>query len=326
MAKIFVSGGTGFIGKYLVDRLIAEHHVVHLLSRQSPTQDLPQLRWFTGDITLPEAVQNAMQGCEWAYHLAGYARAWHRHRQYYVQVNALGTRNVMEAAIASGVKRICLVSTAGILPPAQHQIPVHEAMPLRPELHTMYEHSKWLGEQIARSYQQQIELVIAYPTKVYGPGPIDESNSATLMMRDYIQGKWHVIPGNGKGKMDYVYVEDVARGIQLVMERGRAGEAYLLGGEAASYDEFFSLLKELSGLRYRLFHVPVPVIYGITYMEWLKAKCGYKPLLTPEWVRKIPYDWIKSSEKARRELGYEARSLKEGMRLTLYWLNKQITW
>ncbi|MBX6380265.1 MAG: NAD-dependent epimerase/dehydratase family protein [Thermoflavifilum aggregans] len=320
MANIFVSGGTGFIGSYLVKRLMAQHHVVHVLSRQTHAADTPQLRWFEGDITSPEAVKRAMEGCEFAYHLAGYARAWHRNRQYYFQVNAEGTRNVMQAAIATHVSRVCLVSTAGILPPAKNGLPVQETTPLRPELHTTYESSKWMGEQIARSYQDQVELVIAYPTKVYGPGPVDESNSATLMMRDYLLGKWHVIPGNGKGTMDYVFVEDVAQGIQLVMEKGRAGEAYLLGGEPASYDRFFDLLRKLSQVHYPLFHLPVPVIYSITSIEWLKAKLGYRPLLTPEWVRKIPYDWIKSSEKARRELGYHARSLEEGMRYTIDWL------
>ncbi|QOR76460.1 MAG: NAD-dependent epimerase/dehydratase family protein [Thermoflavifilum sp.] len=320
MANIFVSGGTGFIGAYLVKRLIAANHIVHVLSRGSHASDSPQLQFYEGDITSAEAVQKAMQGCERAYHLAGYARAWHRDKQYYFQVNALGTQNIMQAAIAQGVKRVCLVSTAGILPPAVHGIPVNETARLRPELHTTYERSKWMGEQIARSYQQQVELVIVYPTKVYGPGPIDESNSATLMMRDYLSGKWHVIPGNGSGIMDYVYVEDVARGIELVMEKGRAGEAYVLGGEPASYNRFFELLKKLSQVYHPLFHVPVPLIYGITYVEWLKAKLGYKPLLTPEWVRKIPYDWSKSSEKARQELGYRARSLEEGMQLTLHWL------
>jgi nucleoside-diphosphate-sugar epimerase len=320
MATIFVSGGTGFIGSYLVKRLLAANHVVHVLSRGSYASDSPQLQWFTGDITSREAVDHAMQGCELAYHLAGYARAWHRNRPYYFQVNAEGTRNIMQAAIACGVRRVCLVSTAGILPPAENGVPVNETTPLRPKLHTTYERSKWIGEQIARSYQKQIELVIVYPTKVYGPGPIDESNSATLMMRDYLLGKWHVIPGNGRGVMDYVFVEDVAQGIQLVMERGRAGEAYLLGGEPASYDRFFSLLRKLSQVYHPLFHVPVPVIYGITYVEWLKSKFGYKPLLTPEWVRKIPYDWTKNSEKARQELGYSAHSLEAGMQLTINWL------
>ncbi|MCL6524149.1 MAG: NAD-dependent epimerase/dehydratase family protein [Thermoflavifilum sp.] len=320
MANIFISGGTGFIGQYVVQQLVQQGHRLHVLTRQHKQSQHPAIEYFPGDITSYESVNRAMRGCELAYHLAGYARAWHCRRDYYWQVNAEGTRHILEAAIAQGLRRVCVVSTAGILPPSIDGKPITEEAPLRPELHTLYESSKWQGEQIARSYLSQIEVVIAYPTKVFGPGPIDESNSATLMMRDYLLGKWHVIPGNGKGVMDYVYVADVAQGIQLVMQRGRAGEAYLLGGEAVSYDDFFEQIAQLSGVRNKLFHLPVAGIYAFSYVQWLKSQFGYKPLLTPEWVRKIPYNWIKSSDKARRELGYAPRSFCEGLSLTLHWL------
>src|SRR5690606_7019482 len=86
---------------------------------------------------------------------------------------------------------------------------VTETAMRRPELYTEYERTKNEGEEIAAKYASRgLPVVIIYPTKVFGPGPVDESNSATLMIRNYLRGTWKIIPGNGKGIMDYVYVED----------------------------------------------------------------------------------------------------------------------
>src|SRR5690606_31770270 len=122
-----------------------------------------------------------------------------------------GTRNILNVALEQGITRTVAVSTAGVLPPSLNGSPVHEDSPRNQRLYTEYERTKNEAEELTRNYARKgLPVVIVNPTKVFGPGPVDESNSATLMIRDYLKGTWKIVPGNGKGVMDYVYVEDVA--------------------------------------------------------------------------------------------------------------------
>lgn len=325
--KIFITGATGFIGKYLALKLAGAGHEVHALARPSAkTAALEQggVRIFRGDLLDTASIAAAMQDCGQVYHLAGFARAWHRDRSTFHRVNVTGTKNVLDAASGLGVLKTVVASTAGVLPPSRNGTPVNEETPRRQHLYTRYERSKNEGEELARRYASRgLPVVIVNPTKVFGPGPVDESNSATLMIRNYLRGTWKVIPGNGKGVMDYVYVEDVAAGIQLAMEKGRIGEQYILGGENVSYDRFFNTAAGYAPAPRRLYKVPVPLIMGIACFEAAKAGIfGAKPLITPEWVRKIPFNWSKDWTKAKRELGYTARPFAESVRLTVDWLRQ----
>ncbi len=325
--KIFITGATGFIGKHLALRLVAEGHRVQALAR--PSADTAELRRagvkvFPGDLLDPHSILEAMRDCRQVYHLAGFARAWHKQRATFHRINAIGTKHVLDAASRLGVVKTVAVSTAGVLPPARDGNPVTETAMRRPELYTEYERTKNEGEEIAAKYASRgLPVVIIYPTKVFGPGPVDESNSATLMIRNYLRGTWKIIPGNGKGIMDYVYVEDVAEGIRLAMEKGRPGERYLLGGENVSYERFFEVVSRHASSPHRLFKLPVPLIMGVALFEAAKARIlGLKPLITPEWVRKIPHNWSKNSEKAKQELGYQARSFDDAVALTVAWLQQ----
>ncbi|QEC52524.1 farnesol dehydrogenase [Anseongella ginsenosidimutans] len=325
--KIFITGATGFIGKHLALKLAAEGHRVHALARPSAaTEDLVRagVQLFKGDLLAPGSIAEAMQDCREVFHLAGFARAWHKDRSTFHRVNVTGTKNVLDAAMQLGVLKVVAASTAGVFPPALNGRPVTETAARRPDLYTEYERTKNEGEELAAKYAARgLPVVIINPTKVFGPGPVDESNSATLMIRNYLRGTWKIIPGNGKGVMDYVYVEDVAEGIRRAMEKGRPGERYILGGENVSYDRFFKTVAGYMESPRRLFKMPVALIMSIAGLDAAKARItGLKPLITPEWVRKIPYNWSKDSAKAKSELGYSARPFDEAVRLTIAWLQQ----
>src|SRR3546814_11980166 len=133
-----------------------------------------------------------------------------------------------------------MASTSGVLPPGQNDGPWNENSPRRKGLYTTYEHSKQESEDLARKFVSRgLPVVIVNSTKAFGPGPVDQSNSATFMIREYLKGMWRVIPGKGQDMMDYVYVEDVAAGIRLAMVKGSAGEQYILGGEPVRHDMYF---------------------------------------------------------------------------------------
>ncbi len=324
MAPIFITGASGFIGNRLALYLAHQGNTVHVLVRKTSAHAALQhanIRIFEGDILDQDSIRKAMQGCRQVYHLAGLAKMWMKDQSAYHRVNVTGTEKVLGIAADLSVDKIVYTSTAGLLPPSTREV-TDENTPRRPELYTEYEKTKNAAEELAFAcYRNGLPIVVVNPTKVYGPGPIDDSNTATLMVRDYLLGKWKIIPGNGKGTMNYVYIDDAVNGHIAAMQTAIPGSQYIIGGENASYDEFFALVQQLSGVQRTLYHIPYPLIRMIASLEIVKTRWfGSKPLVTPEWVKKLPYDWSKDTSRAARDLDFRPRSLKEGLAATIQWL------
>jgi len=168
-----------------------------------------------------------------------------------------------------------------------------------------------------------MDVVIVNPTRIYGPGILGDSNGVTRMIRDYMKGRWHIIPGNGRSKGNYVYIDDVVDGHILAMEKGRTGEGYLLGGSDLSFNEFFSILREVSGSHYFLVKIPLFIGISIAAVMLAVAKLtGRKPMITPGLLKRYSHHWAVSSEKAKAELDYNPVDFRMGLQRTLEWMEK----
>lgn len=322
--KVFVTGATGYIGIQLVKRLSQSGAVVHALYRSDSKAGLIQfdgVKLFKGDLLDRECLVHAMKGCTQVYHVAAFAEVWAKDPGMFHRYNVEGTLLVIEAARTAGVKRIVVTSTAGILGHSD-QDPVDENSPVPSSFFTSYETSKYDMEQAIKSiYEPSPEIVIVNPTRVYGPGYLSKSNGMSLMIKKYLSGNWRFIPGDGERSGNYVYVEDVVSGHLLAMEKGRTGERYVLGGENISYMQLFDYVRESSGVRYRLYKVPLAILFAAAALMMMLSKItGKSPLIVPSWVRKLTHNWIVSSEKAKRELGYKPISAKEGIERTVKWV------
>jgi nucleoside-diphosphate-sugar epimerase len=322
--KVFVSGATGFIGIQLVKRLLHEGASVHALYRSESKADLirlPNVQLFKGDILDKASLHLAMKGCEEAYHAAAFAGVWARDPALVFRLNVDGALNVIEAAGKQGVRRVVVTSTAGILGPSENGA-VHESSPAPESFFTDYEASKFKLEQLLLGRTAvDPEVVIVNPTRVYGPGYLSESNGVSKMIKQYIAGSWRLIPGDGNSSGNYVFVEDVVSGHLLAMKKGKPGERYVLGGENISYNQLFRHTSAASGVHKRLFKIPLIIMLTTAaLMQGISKISGRPPLIVPNLVRKFNHNWIVSSEKAIRELGYEARSAQEGIEQTVQWI------
>ncbi len=324
----FITGATGFIGNKLALKLANQGETIHALCRKTSdilTLKHQNIKIFYGDVTDKQQIETAMKGCDYGYHLAAYARSYSQDTEDYFKINVDGTKNICEAALKSGLKKIVITSTIVTFGPTGKQ-PADETI-IRDEskFYTVYEHSKYFAEKAAEDYiRKGLPGVIVNPTRIFGPGLMNESNSVTIMIQMYLKGKMRTILGDGNGIGNYGYVDDVVKGYLLAMEKGKIGEKYILGGDNVSYNEFFRVISEVSGKKYIIFRIPYQLAILFGKIEQLKAKIfkAY-PLITPEWVETFALDWSYSNHKAETELGYEVTPFRKAIKQTIDWLNKK---
>jgi nucleoside-diphosphate-sugar epimerase len=326
--KIFITGATGYIGQKLTMRLLNLGHEVHALCRCWPEGDLfnnPKVTIYEGDLLNVQKISEGIAGCDQVYHAAAYARSWAKQRKTFFEVNVQGTVNVLDAALHAGVKKVVVTSTRGTFGASLSE-PVNETTTSVPHFFTEYETSKFMAEERVNAYVRRgLPVVMVNPARVYGPGKLSESNALSCMIKAYVTGDWHIIPGNGKTIGSFTYIDNVVEGHILAMEKGTPGERYILGGINTDFNTFFQVLRKKSERRFLLVHLPVALMKVLAWKEELLATWfGMKPMITRKWIRKYSYNAACSSKKAITELGYSITPLDEGIERTLTWFKNDM--
>lgn len=322
--NIMITGGTGYVGQRLIEKLLLGNDTLHLLCRTKPESDLfqnPRIKIFLGDLLNKEAIHQAMIGCEQVYHVAAFARVWAKDPKTYFKINVEGTVNMLDAALTLGVKKFLFTSTGATLG-VSNGTPINEGCLRTVDFFTEYESSKFMAEEKVMQYALRgLHASIVYPLRVYGPGVWTESNVISFMIKSYVEGNWHIIPGDGLAQGSFSFIDDLVDGHILAMENGRSGERYILGGPNLNLIQFFSELKKISRKSFFLFKIPVPMMMFFGWKEEMQSKWfGSEPLITRKWIKKYNHHVAVSSEKAIRELGYRITPIEEGITKTLQWL------
>jgi len=319
-----LTGATGLLGANLAHLLCKRGDRVRALVRGASDRrglrGLP-LEEVEGDVLDPSSLDRAMAGVGRAYHCAGVVRFDAGSAELVRRVNVDGTRNVVEAARRSGVARVLCVSSAAAVRQGSLSEPgTEERMPEGPP-RSPYHESKVAGEAAAREAGAgRVEVVTANPSLLLGAYDARPSTGALLLA--VARG---VIAGYPAGGTNAVNAQDAALGLSLVMERGRPGERYLLGGENLTFKELLTVAAEEAGVAPP--RVPVPDL-ALAVAEKVAAAAFSLPGLRgldpgAGALRGLAHPSYVSSMKATRELGYRPRTVRLGIRDALRWFQEE---
>lgn len=322
--RILVTGATGFTGGHLARALAGRGYVVRGLVRDpARAGDLRQagVEIARGDLQDAAAIRAACAGVDVVYHIAAIYRQAGLRDDAYRAVNATAVGAVIDAAAAAGARRVVHCSTVGVHGDVERP-PAAEDAPLRPG--DIYQQTKLEGEQVAREAAQRnrIELVIARPTGIYGPG-----DRRLLKLFRGVARRRFVILGSGRIYYHLTYIDDLVEGFRLCGEvPGAAGETYILaGGEVTTLNELVALVAEGAGVPPPGVHLPVwPFWVAGAACEAVCLPFGIEP---PLYRRRVDF-FTKSRafdiSKARTELGFAPGvALREGIRRTFAWYRAQ---
>lgn len=328
---VLVTGAGGFLGKRLTQILLDQgarvRAMVHSATKLESFEKHPDLEVVVGDIVEPESMRRITQGCKQVYHLAAVASDWASDSRVFYKVNFKGALNVLEAAHANGVQRCVVTSTMGVIgPPDPKSVhPVDEDHIRWVNFFTEYASSKILAEErIQHMVREGADIVIVNPTRIFGPGAYDRKNGLVILIDHYLHRPFAIVPGNRSVIGNYVYIDDVCQGHILAMEKGKAGEKYILGGYDLNFSQILGQVKTLTQRNGRILRIPFGVIGVLAAFGWVKAKVFKKqPMATFSYIRKIRYNWPVSIAKAQRELNYQPRTLDQALEATISWVKER---
>jgi len=318
--RVLVTGVTGFTGEHLARSLAVLGHDVRGLVRDTArVRDVRAagVEPVFGDLRDRTQVEAAVRGVDVVYHIAAVYRQAGLAAEVYRATNAVAVGALVEAAAASGVRRVVHCSTVGVHGDIEHP-PANEDAPLRPG--DIYQVTKLEGEQLAREAGARlgIEVTIARPTGIYGPG----DRRLLKLFRGVARGRFPIL-GSGEIYYHLTYIDDLVEGFRLCgEERKAANRTYILaGGEVTTLNELVTIIAELAGAKPPRLRLPVwPFWAAGAICEVLTTPFGIEP---PIYRRRVDF-YTKSRAfditRARQELGYEPRvGLREGIRRTLDW-------
>jgi dihydroflavonol-4-reductase len=319
--KVFVTGGTGFIGGEVVRQLRTRGDAVVCLVR-SPEKagKLRELgcELVSGDLGDSQALHSGIEDCDGLIHAAAMYEVGipAKQRPAMYEANVRGSQRVLEAALAAKVGKVVYVSTVGVFGNTHGKVVDESYEHPGREFTSYYEETKLEGHRIAKRMIAEDGLpgVIVQPGGVYGPG--DTSQIADLLS-EFFAGRLFLLPFPDLG-ICLSHVEDIAGGILLALDKGKVGETYVISGPATTMREAIETVADLSGRKAPKRAMPTPLIKAMTPIGPLVGRLMGQPPNLRELISSADgVTFWASYEKASRELGYAPRGMQEGMRQTL---------
>jgi nucleoside-diphosphate-sugar epimerase len=319
--KVFVTGGTGFIGGHVVRKLRGRGDEVVALCRTAekgrPLSDIG-CDLAPGTLSDEHALRDGMRGCDAAIHGAavyevGIPKSDH---EAMYEANVLGTERVLRAALDERLPKVVYVSTVGAFGNTHGRVVDETYHHPGADFTSYYEKTKYEAHQITRRLieDEGLPCVIVQPGGVYGPA--DHSAIGT-QINQFLAGRMPLIAFPDLG-MNMVHVDDVADGVLLALDEGAMGESYVLGGQITTMRELIETVARVSGRKAPKRAIPTPLMKAMTPIGPLVGKAMGQPPNLSELIRSADgvTFWAKH-DKAIEKLGYSPRGLEQGLRDTL---------
>jgi dihydroflavonol-4-reductase len=318
VTRVFVTGGSGFVGGALVERLVERGDEVLALARSDEAERVLTgrgARTVRGDVLDEDAMAAGMAGCALAFHVAGINTMCPTDPAALFHVNVRGAEAAIRAAARAGVPRVVLTSSAASLGEAGGTVG-REDTPHRGSYLSVYERSKYEGEvaAFAAARRAGIELVSINPSSVQGPG---RAGGTGRIMIAYLNGRLRAFVDT---RISIVDIADCVEGHMLGAERGLPGERYVLNGATLTSDEALEIVSELSGVRHDVRFLPPPVARAAgSLVEVAFRARGKAAPVCREMVRTLLHGHRYDGSRAARELGLRYTPVAETFRRTIEW-------
>jgi len=315
--KVFITGGSGFIGGHVVRKLIARGDNVYALARSERSVEAVEAlgaRAVRGDLQDVAALRAGMQGCDVVFHIAAWYKLGANDPGKMAAINVGGTLNVLRTAREVGVPKIVYTSSIAVFGDTHGHI-ADENFYQGPPFLTDYDRTKWRAHyEIAQPLiAEGAPIIIVQPGAVYGPG--DHSLVGELMTWFY-RGWLSVLPGP-ETTLAYAHVEDIAEGHLLAADKGKAGESYILAGPALPLNEVMTVWREVTGKRGPLFNIPAKYLLPLApIIGKIEALIPLPMLFCRDSIAILGATYAARADKARADLGWVARPIHAGMRET----------
>jgi len=319
--RVFVTGGTGFIGGHVVRRLRERGDEVVALVRtpeKGVALEAEGCELVAGTLADKDVIRTAMEGCDAAIHGAAIYEVGvpdSQHRAMY-EANVIGTENVLRAALEAGLGRVVYISTVAAFGNTRGQVVDEGYEHPGTSFTSYYEETKVEAHRLAKRLiaDEGLPCVIVQPGGVYGP---DDHSALGQQMNQFLAGRMPLIAFPETG-FNMVHVDDVAAGVLLALDEGGVGEAYVLGGQITTMRELIQTLARVSDKRPPKRALPTGLMKAMTPLGPLVGKVmnqgpNLRELITS--ADNVTF-WAKH-DKAVAELGYSPRGLEQGLRDTL---------
>jgi nucleoside-diphosphate-sugar epimerase len=314
--KYFLTGATGFVGGSLAKQLRnAGHEVIAIVRNPDKAGDLKSIgvTVIKGDVTDKESMREAMRGCDGVYHVAGWYKVGAKDKTQGYQINVVGTKNVLELMKELSIPKGVYTSTLAINSDTHGELK-DESYHFTGKHISEYDKTKAEAHTIAEQFiKEGLPLVIVMPGLIYGPDGTSMSDDA---LRLFLQKKLPMIPS--KSAYSWAHVDDIAHAHILGMEKAKPGSKYIICGPSHTFSEGLSIASKLTGIKKPM--VVPPVLLKVTAFFSALVE-GFLPL--PDMYRsealrvQAGVTYLGDNSKAKKELGYNPRSLEQGLNETL---------
>ena len=316
-----VTGATGHIGNVLVKELVDRGESVRVLVL--PGEDLTPIaatgaESIYGNILDPGCLADAFKNVETVCHLAGIISISTGQDDFVHSVNVEGTRNMVEAARIAGVKKFVYTSSIHAFKRIPHGMVIDESTPIDPRYNVAaYDRSKAEATVLVlENVKKGLPAVIVCPTGVIGPYDFKGSEMGELMNGWMVNKVNYMI----NGSYDFVDVRDVVQGLIQARDKGKVGQLYILSGELIRVSDLWNIVKELLSVKSRLVNIPIWLAKFVAFFtEWYYKITRTKPKFTQYSVETLQTNAVISNTKARLNLGYSPRTLRESVQDTINW-------